>query len=39
MFAVAAAGMAQTPTATLVGRITDSSGAPIPGASIQARHL
>jgi hypothetical protein len=33
------AALAQLPTATILGTITDSSGAVIPGASLTARHV
>src|SRR5215510_3373197 len=32
-------GVAQAPTATLVGRVTDASHAPVPGAKIQVRNV
>src|SRR5262245_23274277 len=38
LFVVSLAGaIAQTPTATLVGRIVDSTGSVVPGASVQVR--
>ena len=39
LVAVANAAMAQAPTASVVGRVTDASAAPIPDANIQVRNV
>jgi len=36
---LASMAAAQVPTATLVGRVTDASHAPVPGATIQVRNV
>ena len=39
LLAAAGDGLAQSPTGTIAGTVTDSSGGPLPGASVRAKNL